>query len=78
METRVSIKTNVNQQLARKGYINMMTIKTNINGGELTITGQFNPDQAAGLVLESHRILTGIEPDAPLFELHGTAVPAKG
>jgi len=56
----------------------MMTIKTNINGGELTITGQFNPDQAAGLVLESHRILTGVEPDAPLFELHGTAVPAKG
>lgn len=56
----------------------MMTIKTTINGGELTISGQFDEHQAAGLVLESHRILTGREADAPEFLITRSTQPAKG
>lgn len=56
----------------------MMTIKTTINGGELTITGQFDEDQAAGLVLESHRILTGREADAPEFLISRSTKSSKG
>jgi len=55
-----------------------MTIKTTINGGELTITGQFDEHQAAGLVLESHRILTGKEADAPEFVITRPALPQQG
>lgn len=55
-----------------------MTIKTTINGKELTITGQFDEHQAAGLVLESHRILTGKEADAPEFVITRPALPQQG
>lgn len=55
-----------------------MTIKTTINGGELTITGRFDEHQAAGLVLESHRILTGKEADAPEFVITRPALPQQG
>ena len=56
----------------------MNTLKTTINGGELTMTGNFTRDQAAGLVFESHRLLAGTEPDAPEFEFDGPAEPKQG
>ena len=56
----------------------MNILKTTINGGELTMTGNFTRDQAAGLVFESHRLLAGTEPDAPEFEFHGQTEPQQG
>lgn len=72
-----SRKRTTNKQISRKGYA-MNTIRTRINGGELTIIGQFTRDQAAGLVYESHRLLGGTEPDAPEFEFHGQTEPQQG
>jgi len=56
----------------------MNTLKTTINGEELTITGSFDRDQAAGLVYASHRLLSGSEPDAPEFQFDGPAEPEQG
>jgi len=56
----------------------MNTLKTIINGEELTITGSFDRDQAAGLVYASHRLLSGSEPDAPEFQFDGPAEPEQG